>query len=128
MFISGKDRKGGCYFEFQFCKIDNPVKDNKVICDGVEHWKEDSLLIYDEDFDVFYKKYGCIFECALFPNGERGFFYCGINYYDINITISHFIIQNILLPHLISSLHIPHLHQYKSLFHNDSLKKLYLYL
>ena len=85
MFISGKDRKGGCYFEFQFCKIDNPVKDNKVICDGVEHWEEDSLLIYDEDFDVFYKKYGCIFECALFPNGEKGFFYCGVNYYDIDI-------------------------------------------
>ena len=86
MFISGKDKKGGCYFEFQFCKIDNPVKDNKVISDVVEHWKDDSLLIYDENFDIFYKKYGYIFECALFPNGEKGFFYCGINYYDINTT------------------------------------------
>ena len=86
MFISESNRKGGAYFEFQFCKIENPVKDNKVICELVEHWKEDSLLIYDEDFDVFYKKYGHIFECAIFPNGEKGFFYCGINYYDINTT------------------------------------------
>ena len=86
MFISGKDRKGGCYFEFQFCKINKPIENNKVVCDEVEHWKDDSLLLYDEDFDVFYKKYGCIFDCALFPNGEKGFFYCGINYYDINTT------------------------------------------
>lgn len=86
MFISSKDRKGSCYLEFQFCKIDNPIKDNKVICDVVEHWKEDSLLIYDEDFDMFYEKYGYIFECAIFPNGEKGFDYCGINYYDKETT------------------------------------------
>ena len=86
MFISGKDRKGGSYYEFQFCKIDNPIKANKVISDVVEHWKDDSLLIYDENFDIFYKKYGCIFDCAIFPNGEKGFDYGGINYYDKETT------------------------------------------
>lgn len=30
MFISGKDRKGGCYLEFQFCKVDKPIENNKV--------------------------------------------------------------------------------------------------
>ena len=86
MFIAGKDRKGGCYLEFQFCKVDKPIKNNKVRCDCIEHWKNDSLLIYDEDFDVFYNKYGHIFESAIFPNGEKGFDYCGINYYDIENT------------------------------------------
>ena len=35
-------------------------------------------------FNEFYKLYGKIFECALFPNGEIGFFPYGINYYDKN--------------------------------------------
>lgn len=83
MFILGKDRKGGCYLEFQFCKKEKPLNDGKVACDEIEHWQDDSLLINDEDFDEFYKIYGYIFECAIFPNGEKGFDYCGINYYDL---------------------------------------------
>ena len=82
MFITTKERKGTCYLEFQFCKIENPIKANKVDVDNIENWKDDSLLISDEDFDIFYKNYGKIFECALFPNGEKGFFPYGINYYD----------------------------------------------
>ena len=35
-------------------------------------------------FNEFYKLYGKIFECALFPNGEIGFFPYEINYYDKN--------------------------------------------
>ena len=84
MFITDKERNGTCYFEFQFCKNDNPIKLNKVNVDIVDNWHEDSLLISDEDFNEFYKLYGKFFECALFPNGERGFFAYGINYYDKN--------------------------------------------
>lgn len=82
MFIATEERKGTCYLEFQYCKIDNPIKSNKVDVDNIENWKKDSLLIHDEDFNVFYKSYGKIFECALFPNGEKVFFPYGINYYD----------------------------------------------
>ena len=82
MFITTEERKGTCYLEFQYCKIDNPIKEDKVDVDDIENREKDSLLIHDEDFNVFYKLYGKIFECALFPNGEKGFFAYGINYYD----------------------------------------------
>lgn len=82
MFITNKERIGTCYLEFHFCKNENPIKFNKVDIDIIENWEEDSLLISDEDFNDFYKLYGNIFNCALFPNGEKGFFPYGINYYD----------------------------------------------
>lgn len=86
MFISTKERVGTCYLEFQFCKNDNPIKLNKVDIDDIENWQEDSLIISDEDFNIFYKDYGEIFECALFPNGKKGFWAYGINYYDKKTT------------------------------------------
>ena len=82
MFISTKERVGTCYLEFQFCKNEDPIKFNKVDIDNIENWEEDSLIISDEDFNKFYQDYGEIFECALFPNGKKGFFAYGINYYD----------------------------------------------
>ena len=86
MFITNKERIGTCYLEFQFCKNDKPIKLGKVDVDIIDNWKEDSLLVSDDDFNEFYKLYGKIFECALFPNGEIGFFPYGINYYDKNAT------------------------------------------
>lgn len=82
MFITTKERVGTCYLEFQFCKIEKTVKLNKVDVNIIENWKEDSLLITDEDFEDFYKLYGNILNCALFPNGKKGFFPYGVNYYD----------------------------------------------
>ncbi|MDE5740847.1 MAG: hypothetical protein K2H90_00190 [Oscillospiraceae bacterium] len=70
-----------CYFEFQFCESDIPLKNGCVRDNIIKSWKEDSLCISDDDFDGFYKLYGSLFDCAVFPNGERGFDYCGINYY-----------------------------------------------
>ena len=84
MFITSKERNGTCYLEFQFCKNDKPIKFGKVNVDLIVSWKEDSLLISDDDFNDFYKLYGKIFDCALFPNGENGFCSYGINYYDKN--------------------------------------------
>ena len=84
MFITNKERIGTCYFEFQFCKNDKPIKSGKVDVDIIDNWKEDSLLVSDDDVNEFYKLYGKIFECALFPNGEIGFFPYRINYYDKN--------------------------------------------
>lgn len=86
MFITNKERIGTCYLEFQFCKNDKPIKLGKVDVDIIDNWKEDSLLVSDDDFNEFYKLYGKIFECALFPNGESGFFPYGVNYYDKTTT------------------------------------------
>lgn len=86
MFITNKERIGTCYLEFQFCKNDNPIKLDKVNIDIIDNWEDDSLVISDEDFNEFYKFYGKHFECALFPNGKKGFFPYGINYYDKKTT------------------------------------------
>lgn len=84
MFVTNKEIIETCYLEFQFCKSDKPIKSGKVDVDIINNWQEDSLFIADDDFDKFYKLYGKIFECALFPNGKSGFFPYGINYYDKN--------------------------------------------
>ncbi|MDE5983851.1 MAG: hypothetical protein K2H13_01175 [Eubacterium sp.] len=82
MFIEAKKRVGSCYFEFQYCKIDSPIKNNKVDVDIIQHWKYDSLLISDENFFVFYKLYADMFSCALLANGKISFDFYGPNYYD----------------------------------------------
>ena len=84
MFITNKERTGTCYLEFQFCKNDKPIKFGKVDVNLINNWRADSLFISDDDFEEFYKLYGNIFNCALFPNGETGFSSYGINYYDKN--------------------------------------------
>lgn len=86
MFILNNERFGTCYLEFQFCKNKKPVIFNKVRTNIIDHWQEDSLFISVSDFNVFYELYGKIFEYALFPNGKKGFFAYGINYYDKNTT------------------------------------------
>ena len=58
MFITNKERIGTCYLEFQFCKNDKPIKIVKVDIDIIDNWKEDSLLVSDDDFNEFYKLYG----------------------------------------------------------------------
>lgn len=78
MFITAKERIGTCYLEFQYCKNNNPIKHKKININAIEHWKEDSLLITD---DNFYKLYSGVFDCALLGNGEIGFDFCGVNYY-----------------------------------------------
>lgn len=83
MFITSEKRIGTCYFEFCFCKNENPINLNKRF-NKIDNWQNDSLLISDEDINEFYRLYGKIFECALFPNGKKGFFAYGINYYDKN--------------------------------------------
>ena len=81
MFITNKERIGTCYFEFQFCKNDKPIKSGKVDVDIIDNWKEDSLLVSDDDFNEFYKLYGKIIECSFFLNEKIGFFHVEINYY-----------------------------------------------
>ncbi len=82
MFITESERNGSCYFEFQFCKADRPLKDNCVDINAIDYWKNDSLLISDKNFDSFYGLYKDVFDCALLPNGKKGFDYFGVNYYN----------------------------------------------
>ena len=53
MFITNKERIGTCYFEFQFCKNDKPIKSGKVDVDIIDNWKWDSLLVLDDDLMNF---------------------------------------------------------------------------
>ena len=86
IFITEAERKGSCYYEFQFCKCKNPVKNGKV-ADSYCFWVEDSLLVYADDFEEhFYPKCKSILDCALFPNGETGFYPYGVNYYSLDKT------------------------------------------
>lgn len=80
-FIYNNEREGSCYLEFQFCETDKPMKNGKVRCDNIKHWSDDSLYMDWDDFNWFYKLYGNVFGCAVFPNGERGCDSCGVNYY-----------------------------------------------
>ncbi|MBQ2941423.1 MAG: hypothetical protein IJD97_04230 [Clostridia bacterium] len=88
MFITEAERKGTYYFEFHYCKYENPVCDGKTDWIIVEHWAEDSLLMKADDFDDFLEKYyKSILNGALLPNGDTGFDYCGVNYYDADKTV-----------------------------------------
>lgn len=80
-FVYNDERDGSCYLEFQFCGTDEPLKNGKVRCDNISHWSDDSLYIDWDDFNGFYKLYGGVFGCGVFPNGERGCDSCGVNYY-----------------------------------------------
>lgn len=75
------ERYGTCYLEFRFCETDKPLKDGKVRYEILNHWSDDSLYLYWDDFSEFYELYGDLFGCAVFPNGERGCDSCGVNYY-----------------------------------------------
>lgn len=80
-FISNNERKGSVYFEFQFCKIKNPIK--KTIfgnyrIKGYKFRGEDSIYINMEDFDY-------LSEIINFNNNcFEKFNYFGYNYYDKN--------------------------------------------
>lgn len=80
-FIRNVERDGTCYLEFQFCETDKPLKDGKVRCEIIRHWSNDSLYMDWDDFGEFYELYGDLFDCAVFPNGERGCDSFGVNYY-----------------------------------------------
>lgn len=82
MFITVEEKVGTSYLEFQFCKRKKPIIPIFTLFDSIEYWKKDSVLISYEDWEDFYKFYGNIFNCASFPNGEKGFNSYGINHYD----------------------------------------------
>ena len=79
--IYNDERNGTCYLEFQFCDTNKPLKDGRVRCDALKHWSDDSLFMDWDNFGEFYRLYGDLFGCGIFPDGERGCDSCGVNYY-----------------------------------------------
>lgn len=80
-FIYNHEREGSCYLEFQFCDTDKPLKNGRVVLEHIKHWRDDSLYMDWDDFGEFYRLYADVLNCAVLPNGERGFDSCGVNYY-----------------------------------------------
>ncbi len=79
--IYNDERNGTCYLEFPFCDTNKPLKDGRVRCDALKHWSDDSLFMDWDNFGEFYRLYGDLFGCGIFPDGERGCDSCGVNYY-----------------------------------------------
>ncbi len=79
--IYNDERNGTCYLEFQFCDTNKPLKDGRVRCNALKHWSDDSLFMDWDNFGEFYRLYGDLFGCGIFPDGERGCDSCGVNYY-----------------------------------------------
>ena len=74
---------GSAFVEFQFCKM--PAKSNIktiVSVEKIEHWQEDSLYVYLDDMEAFYKEYAKIFSGGTYNNMKTGVIdLYGINYY-----------------------------------------------
>ena len=75
-------RKGSsAYYEFQFCKDDLTVE-QAVKSDAWHYWAEDSLLVHiDGEHELFHSYIKPYMSAPHAPNGSRGYFYAGVNYY-----------------------------------------------
>lgn len=85
-FRSQEERRkfgGSDFIELQYCKLKQGTKIEKIISvDAIKHWKNESLYIFGDDFNVFYSYYREIFTGGIYNNGESGSMdMCGINYY-----------------------------------------------
>ena len=74
---------GSDFLELQFCqlKIGTSIK-NIVDTDNIDCWRDDSLYVFGDDWNVFYKHYKNIFNNSVYPNLKCGEIdWSGINYY-----------------------------------------------
>ena len=82
-FVSNNERKGSNYFEFQFCKIKDPIKKTifgKYRIKGYKMRGDDSIYLDSESFDYMIEKYDNYIR--LDNNSHERFAYYGENYYD----------------------------------------------
>ncbi len=77
---------GSCFIEFQFCPMpESSSMDELVSVDNIEHWRDDSLYVADEN--RFYEEYCGIFDSGTYNNLETGVVdIYGINYYSPALT------------------------------------------
>ena len=75
---------GSCFIELQFCKLPSGTK-IKQILEGSDHWKDDSLYVYDDQQGDFYIKYKDVIGYGIHPNMSEGYFDTwGVTYYGPN--------------------------------------------
>ena len=74
---------GSDFLELQFCKIKKVTNIKSIVSTrNIIDWCNDSLYVYGDDTDVFYKHYKDVFKNGVYNNlksGDIDFF--GINYY-----------------------------------------------
>ena len=74
---------GSDFLELQFCKIKKGTNIKSIVSiRNIIDWCNDSLYVYGDDTDVFYKHYKDVFKNGVYNNlksGDIDFF--GINYY-----------------------------------------------
>ena len=75
---------GSGFIEIQFCKLPQSTSLRNILSDdSVKNWQNDSLYIYIDDENIFYKEYSHIFNCCIYNNLKKGTVdLCGINYYE----------------------------------------------
>ena len=72
---------GSDFLELQFCQHESGTSIKKIV-NKIEYWRNDSLYISGDDWEIFYKCYKDVFKNGTYNNlksGDIDFF--GINYY-----------------------------------------------
>lgn len=74
---------GSAFLELQYCKLNKGTSlDIVVSVNSINHWQDDSIYVFEEDFSDFLINYGDIFDNGLYNNMNRGKIdFYGINYY-----------------------------------------------
>ena len=85
-FFSQKERRkfgGSDFFEIQFCRLPkNTAIEIIVSVDNIVDWQDDSLYVFGNDYNLFFKEYERIFNCGIYNNLKSGTIDpYGINYY-----------------------------------------------
>lgn len=76
---------GSAFIELQFCKLPFTTPINKIVAvDSIEHWKNDSLYVNDEN--LFYEIYSHIFINGIYNMQTGVVDIYGINYYNLSLT------------------------------------------
>ena len=78
---------GSAFIEIQFCDmpVQTPIK-KLVSARNISHWKNDSLYVYADDTDTFFRAYQHIFDCGIYNNRKTGTVDLhGANYYAPNL-------------------------------------------
>lgn len=86
IFNNQDDRRafgGSDFLEFQFCQLKRETSIKRIVdTDKIDCWRNDSLYVYGDDWEVFYKHYQNIFKNGVYPNLKSGEIdWSGINYY-----------------------------------------------
>ena len=85
-FNSQEERRkygGSAFIEIQFCVLPTGAKiKNIVAVRKIQHWRNNSLYIYIDDDDTFYREYSKFFDCGTYANLQKGVVdILGVNYY-----------------------------------------------